>query len=89
MTVKKRNRRHPSELLADLKAERAAIVSRYDRMLAKLDGRIARVEARYSDQLILKTFLTDLSPEDLEKKLEETKDQVRLLRKARKLAAKG
>jgi hypothetical protein len=77
------NRRSPSQLLDDLKAERDEVAQKMGARLAKLDEKIARVEARYARHIAL-TELAEISPEDLEEKLEAAKRQQRLLKLALK-----
>jgi hypothetical protein len=81
---KTRNRRSPAQLLADLQAARALIAEKMGSRLAKLEARIARVEARYDTQIRLAELTDGASLDDLQKQLEEAKHQQRLLRMALK-----
>jgi hypothetical protein len=84
---KTRNRRAPAKLLADLQAERDQIAERLGARLAKLDARIARVEARYDTQIRLAELTTGTSLDDLQRRFEEAKRQQKLIRLALKAKA--
>lgn len=82
--AKSRNRRSPAQLLSDLQAERAQIAEKMGDRLAKLDARIARVEARYDTQIRLAELTQGASMDDLQARLDEAKRQQKLLRMALK-----
>jgi hypothetical protein len=84
---KTRNRRAPALLLADLQAQRDQIAERLGARLAKLDARIARVEARYDTQIRLAELTTGTSLDDLQQRFEEAKRQQKLIRMALKAKA--
>jgi hypothetical protein len=82
-TTKTRNRRKPADLLADLKAQRQAIAAAGLAKLAKLDAKIAKVEARYSKSIAL-AELAGCSSEELVNELATAKRKQQLLRTALK-----
>lgn len=82
-SAKARNRRSPAQLLADLKADRDEVAQKMGAHLAKLDEKIARVEARYEKSIKL-AELQSVGAAELEQQLEAAKQQQRLLRMALK-----
>ncbi|MBC7541101.1 MAG: hypothetical protein H7338_00070 [Candidatus Sericytochromatia bacterium] len=78
-----RIRRSPTELLADLKAQRDEIARKMGAGIARLDEKIARTEERYEKSLKLAEF-AEVDVETLSRQLEETKRNQRLLRLALK-----
>jgi hypothetical protein len=81
---KARNRRSPAQLLGDLQAERDLVAVKLGARLAKLEDRIAKVEARYDTQLRLDELTQGASMDDLQEQLDEAKRQQKLLRMALK-----
>lgn len=78
-----RIRRAPAQLLADLKAQREALASKYEAKLATLDAKIAKVEARYSKSIAL-AELGECSKDELVSELDSVKRKGQLLRQALK-----
>lgn len=78
-TVKVRNRRSATQLIADLKAKRNKLAER----LAVMDAKIAKAEARYEKSLRLAEF-SGIPSEQLLAQFEETRRQQKLLRAALK-----
>jgi ribosome-binding protein aMBF1 (putative translation factor) len=85
--VQKRNRRPPADVLADLQRQREHLAKRLGERLAKLDARIAKVEARYDRQIKLAELTEGLSADEISQKLEEARNMQRLLRMAMKTKA--
>lgn len=78
-----RNRRKAHEILAEMKAKRDALATRYAVRLAELDARIARIENRNAKQLAL----AEMQQHDaltLAEMLDVRREEMRLIRAAMK-----
>lgn len=84
--TRRKPRRSPHELIAELKARREALARTYQARLAKLDSRIERLESRYEKKLMLARLLESKTPEELAQELAAIKKQQALIKKALKIA---
>lgn len=84
VVTKRKPRRAPQELIAELKARRAELAETYQERLARLDGRIQRLEARHEKTLKLAELLASKTPEELSVELAAIKKQQQLIKQALK-----
>ncbi len=83
-TATKRNRRPPTELLAQLEQQREELATKFSERLSKLDARIEKIKNRYQKTIRLAEITSTHSADEIKQRLEEAKRQQRLLRMALK-----
>ncbi len=81
-----RTRRSPYDLVQALRVERDQIAESYGARIAKLDQRIAELEARHADRIRIAELLESKTAEEIERDELAVRQQLALLKKARKAA---
>lgn len=82
--TQRKPRRSPYEVVQELKERRDALAKTYQERLARLDGRIQRMEARYEKKILVTQLLSTKTPEELALELAAIKKQQAILKKALK-----
>jgi TolA-binding protein len=84
VVTQRKPRRSPYEVVQELKERREALAKTYQERLAKLDGRIKRLEARYEKKILVTQLLSTKTPEELALELAAIKKHQSILKKALK-----
>lgn len=82
----KSRRRTPYELVQELKAKREKLSQALSQRIAKIDQRIAELEAKHQARIQIQELTQTKTPEELLREEAELKSKLSLLKKARKLS---
>ncbi len=77
-----RVRRHPTEIIGELKAIRATLAARMEERFQIMDARIANLQVRYEKQIKLAELASSMSIEEITQQLDTIKQEHKLLRMA-------
>jgi len=84
--VTKSRRRTPYELVQELKTKRDKLAESLSQRVAKIDERIAELEAKHQARIQISELMQTKTPDELMREEAELKSKLSLLKKARKLS---
>jgi len=83
----KSRRRTPYELVQELKSKREKLAQSLSSRIAKIDERIAELEAKHHARIQIQELMREKTPDELMREEAELKTKLSLLKKARKLSS--